>query len=97
MKKLLVMVAFGATCMFAADGAALYKPCIACHGAKAEKKGLNVGAIIQGWEVEKIVAALKGYKDGSYGGKMKAIMKPQASKLSDEQMQAVAEYINGLK
>lgn len=97
MKKLLVIVALGATCMFAADGAALYKPCIACHGAKAEKKALNASHVIQGWEVDKTVAALKGYKDGSYGGKMKAIMKPHATKLSDEDKKAVAEYIHGLK
>lgn len=97
MKKLLVMVAFGATCMFAAQGAALYKPCIACHGAKGEKKALNKSQVIQGWDVEKIVASLKGYKDGSYGGAMKGVMKGQVTKLSDDQIKALAEYIHGLK
>lgn len=98
MKKFLMIAALTtAACSFAADGAALYKPCIACHGAKAEKKALNKSHIIQGWEVDKTVAALKGYKDGSYGGAMKGVMKGQVAKLSDEDMKAVAEYIHGLK
>lgn len=97
MKKVLLVALFGASCMMAADGAALYKPCIACHGAKAEKKALNKSQVVQGWAEDKIVASLKGYKDGTYGGAMKGVMKPQAAKLSDDDMKAVAKYINGLK
>ena len=78
------------------DGEALYKTCISCHGANAEKKALNKSQVIQGWGIEKTVAALKGYKDGSYGGPMKGIMKPQVSNLSDDEIQALAEHIEGL-
>jgi cytochrome c-type protein NapB len=42
-----------------------------------------------------IVAALKGYKDGSYGGAMKGIMKGQVASLSDADMQAIADSIKG--
>ena len=80
----------------AIDGGAIYKACASCHGANAEKKALNKSEVIQGWEVSKTVAALKGYKDGSYGGPMKGIMKGQVAKLSDAQIQAVAEHISGL-
>ena len=38
-----------------------------------------------------IETALKGYKDGSYGGAMKGIMKGQASKLSDDDIKGIAE------
>ena len=40
MKKLLIVSGVAAllsTAAFAADGATIYKKCIACHGAKAEK------------------------------------------------------------
>jgi len=78
------------------DGATLYKTCIACHGANAEKKALNKSQIIQGWESSKIVEALKGYKDGTYGGSMKGVMKPQVSKLSDAEIDVVAKHISSL-
>ena len=78
------------------DGAAIYKMCASCHGQNAEKKALNKSQVIQGWESKKIVAALKGYKDGTYGGAMKAMMKGQVSKLSDADMEAVAKHISQL-
>ena len=80
----------------AVDGAVVYKTCVACHGANAEKKALNKSQVIQGWESKKIVAALNGYKDGSYGGSMKGVMKPQVSKLSDAEIEAVAKHISSL-
>ena len=94
MKKLALILAFAAaSSLFAADGAALYKKCAACHGAKAEKKALNKSHIIQGWDVAKIAASLKGYKDGTYGGAMKGLMKGQVTGLSDADMQAMADQI----
>ena len=44
MKKLFVIssvAAMLAVGSFAADGAAVYKKCVACHGAKAEKPYMN--------------------------------------------------------
>ena len=40
-----------------------------------------------------IVAALNGYKDGSYGGPMKGLMKGQVAKLSAADIQAIADKI----
>lgn len=78
------------------DAAAIYKTCATCHGLNAEKKALNKSQIIKGWDSAKIVAALHGYKDGSYGSSMKGVMKPQVSKLSDAEIEAVAKYISNL-
>jgi len=80
----------------AVDGAVVYKACATCHGQNAEKQALNKSQIIQGWESSKTLAALQGYKDGTYGGPMKAMMKGQVSKLSDAEMKAVANHISGL-
>jgi cytochrome c553 len=80
-----------------ADGAAIFKKCSACHGAKAEKKALGASQVIGGWDAAKIEAALHGYKAGTYGGPMKGVMKGQVASMSDADIKAVAEYISTLK
>ncbi len=72
------------------------RKCASCHGVDAEKAALNRSQIIAGWDKKRIISALKGYQDGSYGSSLKGIMKGQASALSDEQIEAVAEYISTL-
>ncbi|WP_345974584.1 c-type cytochrome [Sulfurimonas sp. HSL3-7] len=67
--------------------------CASCHGQHGEKAALNKSQIIAGWEKEKSINALKGYQNGTYGGNMKAIMKGQASSLSEAQIRAISEYI----
>ncbi len=73
------------------------KICYICHGKHAEKSSLGVSKIIAGWKADKIVERLKAYKSGKldqYGyGNM---MRNRATKLTDEQMQAVAKYIESL-
>jgi len=78
------------------DGAKIFVVCSSCHGSHAQNKALGKSQVIQGWKASKIEDALKGYKAGTYGGTMKAVMKGQASKLSDAQIQAVAAYISKL-
>ncbi len=80
-----------------ASGADLYKSCVACHGAKAEKAALGASKIISSMSKEDIAKALKGYKNDTYGGAKKGIMKGQASKLSDPQIDELATYITTLK
>jgi cytochrome c553 len=78
------------------DGAKLFTVCSSCHGAKGEKKALGRSQVIAGWDAAKTEQALKGYQDGSYGGAMKAVMQGQASKLSDAEIKALADYISKL-
>lgn len=77
----------------AADGAALYKKCAACHGANGEKAALGKSKIIKDMSKEELVTALNGYKDGSYGGAMKALMKGQIASFNGDDVNAVADYI----
>lgn len=94
MKKLLAtLTIIAAVGLNAADGAASYAKCIGCHGAKGEKVALGKSKIISNMKVDEIVAALKGYKDGSYGGAMKGLMKGQVANMSDDQMDEVANLI----
>ena len=72
------------------------RKCASCHGLNAEKAALNKSQVIAGWNKKRTLSALKGYQDGSYGSSLKGIMKGQASALSDEQIEAVSEYISTL-
>ncbi|MBU1657509.1 c-type cytochrome [bacterium] len=97
MKKIALTLLIASVCLMAADGVALYKKCASCHGQNAEKKALNQSQVIAGWDAAKIEAALKGYKDGSYGGKMKGLMKGQVASYDDAAIAAVAAHISSLK
>lgn len=77
-------------------GAELYRVCGSCHGQKAQKVAMGVSQVIKGWEPSKTIAALQGYKDETYGGSKKDLMRNQVSRLSDEDMKRVAEYISNL-
>lgn len=78
------------------DGATIFPKCAGCHGQHAEKSALGKSQIIKGWNQQKIVDAIHGYKDGTYGGAMKAVMKGQVSNLTDAEVDAVAKYISKL-
>lgn len=72
------------------------RKCASCHGQNGEKSALNKSQVIAGWDKKKSAEALKGYQNDSYGSSLKGIMKAQANSLSDEQIEAVTEYISTL-
>ncbi|MCD4759002.1 MAG: c-type cytochrome [Arcobacteraceae bacterium] len=96
MKKLILVTLFAGSLF--ADGGAIYNgACKTCHGAKAEKVALGKSKVLASLSEAEIVSTMKGYKDGSYGGAMKAVMVPQANKLSDADIAAVAAYVQTIK
>ncbi len=74
----------------------LFAKCAGCHGNKAQKHALGVSKIIAGWSAKRIENALHGYKNGTFGGVMKGVMKGQASSLSDKDIKILANYISKL-
>lgn len=90
MKKIIFGTLLAAASLMAAN----YAPCAACHGASGEKAALGKSQIIKGWPADKIEAALHGYKDGSYGGPMKGVMKGQVAKLSEADIKDLAAQIS---
>ncbi len=80
-----------------ADGGALYKKCAGCHGMSGEKVALGKSKIITDMSEIQLNDAMNGYKDGSYGGAMKGLMKAQLTKLSTEDISSLSTYIVGLK
>ncbi len=90
MKKIVLGTMIAAASLMAAN----FAPCAGCHGASAEKAALGKSQIIKGWPADKTIAALKGYKDGSYGGAMKGVMKGQVARLSDADIADLAAQIS---
>ena len=75
----------------------IFARCAICHGQKGEKKSLGVSRPIAGMSAVEVVKDLKEYKAGTrdtYG--QGAMMKGQATKLTDDQMNAVAILIEAL-
>jgi cytochrome c553 len=80
--------------LFAVNASAdAYARCVACHGATGEKAAMGKSKIIKDMTKAEIVSAMKGYKDGSYGGAMKGLMKGQVAALSDADIEAIAQKI----
>lgn len=69
--------------------------CVGCHGQQFEKAAMGKSKIVKDMTKEEIIAALKGYKDGSYGGGMKGLMTGQVAALDDAKIEAIAALIKG--
>ena len=87
-----------ASVCFSADGANLFKSCVACHGAAAEKPylGGKVPALKSIASAERL-ESLKGYKAGTLNKNGQGgIMKAQMAKFSEEDIAAINAYIDSL-
>ncbi len=93
MKTLVKIVAVAALFSPAIYAAANTAACAGCHGANFEKKALGKSKVVKDLTKAEIVKALKGYKDGTYGGAMKGMMKGQVAKLSDADIEEIATKV----
>jgi len=95
MKKLITKAVVGTLLVTASSYGVSTAACAGCHGQSFEKKALGKSKVVKDLSKEDIIKALKGYKDGSYGGAMKGMMKGQVASLSDADIEAIAEAIKG--
>lgn len=95
MKKIVLAMAIGAICSSVAfaDVAKLYQPCAVCHGKEGEKVALGKSLIIKDMTKAEFIASMKGYQDGTYGGPLKATMTSVVKKLSDKDIEEMADMI----
>jgi len=95
MTKVIKVLALGSLLTASALYAVSTGGCTGCHGKSFEKKAMGKSKIVKDMSKADIVAALKGYKAGTYGGPMKAIMKGQVAALSEADMGTIADMIKG--
>ncbi|MFA5628058.1 MAG: c-type cytochrome [Thiohalomonadaceae bacterium] len=83
----------------ALDGADLYKKktCIACHGADAQTPVLPSYPKLAGQNAAYAMAQMKDIKSGARSNAQTAAMKPIMHLVSDEEMQAIADWLASLK
>ncbi len=90
MKKAIIATAVAGT-MTIASAAYNVAVCKGCHGQNFEKKALGASKVVKDMAKADIVAALKGYKNGTYGGAMKGTMLGQVANLTEADMNEIAE------
>ncbi|WP_320033948.1 c-type cytochrome [Halarcobacter sp.] len=89
MKRVIFLTTILASVAFANP----YAKCVACHGANGEKVALGKSKVIKDMTKAEIIESLHGYKNGTYGGALKGMMKGQVNNLSDEDIKAIANQI----
>lgn len=74
---------------------AAYAKCKGCHGADGKTKALGKSAVIAGQDKEALIASMKEYQAGTKNvAGMGSLMKGQVATMSDEDIEAVAEYLS---
>jgi cytochrome c553 len=92
MKKVLMFVSMLA--LSSTLGADVYEKCVVCHGKTGERVALGgKSKVIKDMSKADIVASLKGYQDGTYGGAMKAMMVQHTKDLTAADIEAIANQI----
>lgn len=83
----------------ALDGATLYKTktCVACHGAEAKAPVLPSYPKLAGQNSAYALQQMKDIKSGARNNGQTAAMKPVMHLVSDEEMQAIADWLQTLK
>ena len=69
--------------------------CSGCHGKNGE--GMSIFPKLAGQSADSLAAKLRDYRAGKQLGEQTAMMAPNAQNLSDEDIDALAAYIAGLK
>lgn len=90
-------VALGERIYRAGDKAHGVPACAACHGPNGNGNGPAGYAAIGGQHATYLTAQLKAYKSGTRQTDPNQMMRNVAAALSDEQIDAVASYVQGLR
>ncbi len=90
-------VALGERLYRAGDKARGIPACGSCHGPNGNGNGPAGYAAIGGQHATYVVAQLKAYRSGTRQTDPNQMMRNVAASLSDEQIDAVASYVQGLR
>ncbi len=78
------------------DAAAKVPACIACHGPTGKGMPAAKYPALSGQHAEYVVAQLQAFANGSRANDPNHVMRDVASRLTEDQMRAVASYVQGL-
>jgi cytochrome c-type protein NapB len=67
--------------------------CKGCHGQNFEKHALGKSKIVKDLTKAEVAEALVGYKNGTFGGPMKGVMKGQVARYSVADLKAAAQVL----
>ncbi len=83
----------------AADGEALYtqKMCQTCHGAEGKAPIMGAYPKINGQNKDYLVDQMKDIKSGARSNGMTAAMKAMVATVTDEEFEAIADYLSKVK
>ena len=86
------------TSAYALDGAALYqaKTCFACHGVDAKTPIMPAYPKLSGQSAVYALQQMKDIKSGARANGMSIAMKAVMQTVSDEEMEAIAQWLEGL-
>ena len=93
MKTIIKIIAVAGLLSPAVYAAANTAACTGCHGKNFEKSALGKSKIVKDMTKADVAKALIGYKNGTYGGPMKGLMKGQVARYSEADLKAAAETI----
>lgn len=93
MKRLVKTAALGALLATSSAYAASIAVCAGCHGQNFELAALGKSKIVKEMSLKEIIAALKGYKNGTYGDSLKGVMINQVKELKESDIEATALLI----
>ncbi len=80
------------------EAPAAYAKCTGCHGANGKTKALGKSAVIAGQDKAALITSLKEYRAGTKNvAGMGSLMKAQVATMSDEEIEAVAEYLSKIQ
>ena len=82
---------------YALDGAALYKEklCITCHGETGAQPIMPLYPKVSGQNVPYLLEQMKDIRDGKRTNGLSAAMKALVGTVTDEEFQAIAEWLAG--
>ena len=83
----------------AADGEKLYaeKLCMTCHGNEGKAPIMPLYPKVNGQSKEYTAAQIKMIKDGTRAGGLTAAMKALVATLTDEEIDAISEYLSAIE
>jgi len=78
------------------DGKRMLTPCASCHGSDAGGGDFDV-PMLKGQHPDHFIAAMEAFRDGSRANDIYGKMREAALELTDEEIEALANYYSGLE